>query len=192
MIPAEIEMGRQILFYMRPEDQTTFLRKVRASDPVVITLRDSDSADAGPAAETSTRNTLCLWNRRLLQRLGREWVPDPGYFRVNILKSLVLEFTPSFESTWKGKPALGQGRIFGHFEPNLGKPAEFENWYETLTRWIRKNYAKSPASFGGYVGPDAYEFYEHGGYLLPTFLPPASKDWLTEIDKQVRAGGSSR
>jgi hypothetical protein len=60
----------------------------------------------------------------------------------------------------------------------------FEKWYETLVRWIRKNYGKNPASSTGYVGPAAFEFYEKGGYLLPQFLPPKTKEWLTEISTQ--------
>jgi hypothetical protein len=74
--------------------------------------------------------------------------------------------------------------LFGDFDPDLGKPPKFEKWYESLTRWIRKNYAKNPAGKDGYVGPAAYEFYKNGGYLLPNFLPPSTKEWLAEIGKQ--------
>jgi len=87
-------------------------------------------------------------------------------------------------TNWEGKPALVQGRLYGIFDLYLGKPPEFEKWYETLVRWIRKNYRKSPTSMGGYLGPAAYEFYNEGGYLLPQFLPPRTEVWLAELDKQ--------
>jgi hypothetical protein len=120
----------------------------------------------------------------LLPKLQREWVPEPGYYTVDGLRTPTLEFTPSFTATWEGKPGLGQGRLFGNFEPYLGKPADFEKWYETLVRWIRQNYQKSPASTGGYVGPEAYEFYKSGAYLLPNILPPRTQEWLAEIARQ--------
>jgi hypothetical protein len=179
-------MGRQIHFYMLPEDQNTFLRVVQERDPIVVITRDSDSAEVKPAADlgVSPDKTLCLWNRKLLPHLERKWVPEPGYYRVDSLNTPTLEFTSSFTATWEGKPGLGQGRLFGNFEPYLGKPPDFEKWYETLVRWIRQNYQKSPASSGGYVGPAAYEFYKGGGYLLPNILPPRTKEWLAEIGKQ--------
>jgi hypothetical protein len=93
----------------------------------------------------------------------------------------VLEFTPSLTTTWEGKPALVQGRLYGIFE---GKSAEFEKWYESLVRWIRQNYQKNPRGTGGYVGPAAYDFYNKGGYLLPQFRPPRTQVWLAEIGKQ--------
>lgn len=171
---------------MLPEDQNTFLCFVRERDPVVVIAKDSDSGEVQPATDTEIDGdkTLCFWNRNLLRNPKREWIRDPGYYRVDSLKTPTLEFTPSFTATWDGKPGLGQGRLFGNFEPYLGKPPDFERWYEALARWIRQNYEKSPASTGGYVGPTAYEFYKSGGYLLPNFLPPRTKEWLTVIGKQ--------
>jgi hypothetical protein len=181
-------MGRQIHFHMLLDDQDEFLRFVRKRAPIVVIARDSDSAKVEPAADPDTgpHKTLCLWNRDLLPDLQRKWIPEPGYYRVDSLKVPILEFSPSFAATWEGKPALGQGRIFGNFEQYLGKPLDFEKWYGSLVRWIRQNYQKSPASSGGYVGPAAYEFYKGGGYLLPNILPPRTKEWLDEIGKQHR------
>ena len=178
-------MGRQIQFYMLPEDRSDFLRVIQERNSTVVVLRDSDSSDIEPIGEDfGAGKTLCVWNRKLLSNLERKWIPDPGYYRVDTLKAPILEFTPSFTATWQGKPALGQGRLFGNFEPYLGKPEEFGKWYESLVHWIRQHYRKNPASTGGYVAPAAYEFYEHGGYLLPNFLPPKTKEWLAEIGKQ--------
>ena len=176
-------MGRQIHFYMLPEDRIAFLNFVQEHDPVVVTLRSADSAEIQPVADLDIAgpHTLSLWNRGILPQLKRKWIPEPGYYRVDESGTPTLEFTSSFNATWEGKPALGQGRLYGIFD---GKPPEFEKWYETLVRWIRKNYRRSPASMGGYVGPAAYEFYNKGGYLLPNFLPPRTEVWLAEIGKQ--------
>src|SRR6266550_3206213 len=160
-------MGRQIHFHILPEDRNAFLGFAQEHDPVAIVLRDADSSEVKPVADLNfgDSKTLCLWNRRLLPHLERKWIPDPGYYTVDVLKQPVLEFTSSLLTTWEAKPALVQGRLFGDFDPYLGKPSEFEKWYETLARWIRQNYEKNPASTGGYVGPAAYEFYNEGGYL---------------------------
>jgi hypothetical protein len=186
-------MGRQIHFYMLPEDRNVFIRLVQEHDLVVATLRDSDSSEVQPLADLDVgdKKTLCLWNRRLLPRLERKWIPDPGYYRVDGLQTPTLEFSSSFKAIWEGKPALGQGRLFGDFDLYLGKPPDFEKWYEHLTRWIRKNYRKSPTRTGGYVGPAAYEFYNEGAYLLPQFLPPTTEAWLAEIGKQHSKSSSS-
>jgi hypothetical protein len=179
-------MGRQIHFYALPEDHRAFLRWVQEQDPVVATLRDSDSAHVQPLADLndSGKQTVSLWNRRLLPNLERKWIADPGYFPIDTLHTSTLEFSPSFVTTWEGKPALCQGRVFGDFDTHLGKSPEFDRWYEKLVRWIRKNYRKSPTSFGGYLAPEANKFYQEGGYLLPQFLPPTTKVWLVEIGKQ--------
>jgi hypothetical protein len=178
-------MGRQIHFYMVREDQNAFLRVVQERDPIVVITRDSDSADVQPADPAiGPDKTLCLWNRKLLPHLERKWIANPGYYTVDGLRTPTLEFTASFTAIWEGKPGLGQGRLFGDFDPYLRKPPGFEKWYETLVRWIRQNYQKNPASMGGYVGPRAYEFYKSGGYLLPNFLPPRTKEWLAILNKQ--------
>ncbi len=178
-------MGRQIHFYMLPEDQREFLRIVQDHDSTTVILRDSDSPQVDAISEdVGSDKTLCFWNRKLLPNLERKWIQEPGYYRVDTLYTPILEFTSSFTATWEGKPALGQGRLFGNFEPHLDKPEDFRKWYDALVHWIRQHYRKNPASTGGYVGPAAYKFYENGGYLLPNFLPPRTKEWLTKIGSQ--------
>lgn len=179
-------MGRQIHFYTLPEDRRAFLRWLQEHDQIVATCRDSDSPHVEPLADLDDcdKKIVSLWNRKLLPRLERKWIKDPGYFRIDTLHTPTLELSPSFVSTWEGKPALCQGRLFGDFDSHLGKTPEFEKWYEKLVRWIRKNYQKSPTSLGGYLAPEANKFYQEGGYLLPQFLPPNTKVWLTEIGKQ--------
>jgi hypothetical protein len=186
-------MGRQVHFYMLQDDQFGFFRVVQDGAQAVIAVRDSDSPEvlAASDVELGSGKTLCLWNRELLPQLKRKWIPEPGYYRVDGLNEPVLELVPSFTATWEGRPALGQGRIFGDFDPYLGKPKDFEKWYEALAGWIRKHYKKSQARMGGYIGPAAHEFYRGGGYLLPNFLPPRSKEWLHEIGKQHPAASKT-
>lgn len=178
-------MGRQIYFHMLPEDRDAFLEFVQRREPVIVTERSGRSAQIQPVKHLDPKRIhfLCLWHRGFLPELKREFIPesDEGpYYRIDDFKLPVLEFSTSLRTVWEGKPALGQGRLYGSFED---KPAEFEEWYEALVRWIRKNFRRSPA-FGGCAGPAAYEFYKKGGYLLPFFRPPKTKEWLAEIRKR--------
>lgn len=122
-------MGRQIHFYMLPEDRKAFLQYVQEHDSTTVVARDSDMAKVEPvdSLEVDPVNTLCLWKTTLAPALERNWVPDPGYFRLDTLHKPILEFVPSFNATWEGKPTLGQGRLFGNFESYLGKPLESNN-----------------------------------------------------------------
>jgi hypothetical protein len=171
---------------MLPEDRNAFLNYVQEQGNVAVALRDTDTAKIEPITrfDGSEGKILCLWNSGLLPTLERKWIPDPGYYTVDVLKQPVLEFSSSLLTTWEAKPALVQGRLFGDFDEWLGKPPGFGKWFDTLVRWIRKNYRRNPASMGGYVGPAAYDLYEKGGYLLPQFLPPRTDVWLAEIGKQ--------
>src|SRR5258708_8091056 len=184
-------MGRQIQSYILPEDQRALLDFAENHDSVVATLRDADSPKIQPltGSQSSESKALVFWNRGLLTNLERKWIPDPGYYRVDTLHLPVLEFIPSLKTTWEGKAAVVQGRLFGDFDPYLAKPPEFEKWYESLARWIRKNYRKNSAKIGGYIGPAAYEIYPNGGYLIPNFVPPRTREWLDEISEQHSVKG---
>jgi len=173
-------------FHMLGGDVREFFDVVQNDSRVKITLRDSDAAEVLPLRDGTTvsESTLCFWNQTFLPSLERKWIPEPGYYRIDSLGLPVLEFMPSFKATWEGKPALGQGRLFGNFEPYLGKPKDFEKWYEDLASWIRKRYRKNPAGSSGFVGPEAFDFYKSGGFLLPNILPPRTQAWISEIDKQ--------
>ncbi len=179
-------MGRQLHFHMLADDLREFFRIVQDEQQVTITKRDSDIPQVHPfrGSDVDCGDTLCFWNQKFLPHLERKWIAEPGYYRIDSLRLPVLEFMPSFKATWEGKPALGQGRLFGNFEAYLNKPAGFEEWYERLASWIRRQYRKSPLGPGGFVGPEAYEFCRSGGFLLPNIVPPRTQEWLAKIGRQ--------
>jgi hypothetical protein len=179
-------MGRQIHFYMLPSDRDVFLRFVQKDGLVAVIPEGSNSPIARPLEQGDIRahKNVYLWNRGLLPRFKRDWIPGPRYYRVNELTLPVLQLIRSTVTTWEDKPALVQGRLYGIFDAYLEKPSEFQKWYECLVRWIRKNYRRNPTSMGGYLGPAALRLFEEGGYLLPQFQPPRTDVWLTEIGKQ--------
>ena len=179
-------MGRQIHFHMLPNDRDEFLRFVQEDDSVAFVSKDGESSSVVPLPidAIDSKQSVYFWNRGFLPDLERKWVPDPGYYGLSNLYAPILEFRPSILTTWEEKPALVQGRLYGIFDPDLGKPPEFEKWYERLVRWIRKTNRRNPTSVRGFVGPAAYQFFEEGGYLLPQYLPVRTQAWLDEIAKQ--------
>ncbi len=185
-------MGKQTQFHMLAEDMEMFLDFVRKHDPVLVTLRSSDSPKVTPLSDPLTEtDVMTLWNKALLGSLERKLIQRPGgsdYYRVD--DSLpTLELSPSRPIEWNGKPALLQGRVYGFFD----KPfAGFEKWYNVIARWIRANFTKSPLKLlGGYIGPGALRWFQDGGVLLPMFEPPPTPEWLSFVENQHRVGSST-
>jgi hypothetical protein len=178
-------MGRQTLIHMLPEDTDALLAFVQQQDPVVVTLRDSPTADVQPLAQpTGESNALILWNRAILPSLQRERV-DRGngqqYFRVPYSLP-VLELSPSQAVQWNGTSALLQGRVYGFAFDN--NPPQYETWYSSVAGWIRSSFSKNPTDLDGYVGPVALEWFRQGGTLLPMFEPPLTPEWQSFFDRQ--------
>jgi len=176
-------MGRQVVFHMLPEDTQMFLDFVQEHDPVVITLRDSNSPViemvSNPVLET---RTLTFWNKALLNSLGRKHYVHPAREYFHIDSSLpTLEFSQSELCEWNGSNGLRQGRIYGTFE---NSSMDYEKWYNAIARWIRKNFVKNPVELGGYIGPSTLKWFQNGGNLLPIFQPPLTKEWLLFMEKQ--------
>jgi hypothetical protein len=172
---------------MLPEDRINFLGFVQQRDRVVITDFTSDTADVQPIdldKPQRHRDWLCLWNLDLLPSLERRHVPvsDVGpYYRVD--SSLpILEFSTPNQIQWDQRPALTQGRLYAYAYQDL---SHLRTWYEALARWLRKNFVNNPVGWmSGYVGPAAYQWYERGGLLLPTYQPPLNEEWRDRINEQ--------
>ena len=177
-------MGRQVEFHAFPSDVQQFLEFVQGRDPVIVTLRSSDSPDIKTVADPSVETrVMTLWNQALLSSLQREHIVYPGREYYGIDASLpTLELSPCESREWNGRPALLQGRLYGLFD----KPfAEYETWYNALARWIRKNFARVPIPLPrGYIGPAAFDWFRKGGLLMPSFVPPITKKWLSWVEAQ--------
>ena len=177
-------MGRQIEFYLLPEDLQGLILFLKQHDPIVVTLRSSGSAEVKELVEPSEPDhVMTIWNRNLLSSLKRELVSYPGrtYYRVD--DSLpTLQLSPSRLLTWQGKQALTSGRIYG-FQIDQG--SDYERWFNSVSSWIKKHFKKSPVSaLRGYIGPSAMSWFEAGGVLLPMFEPPATPEWVELVGSQ--------
>jgi hypothetical protein len=185
-------MGRQIQFHTLPQDLDEFLKHVQQKDPVVLTEFNSHVRDVGHhRPDTSKSEMLCLWNLTLLPSLERKFIPESNrgsYYRVDY-GAPILELSPSMQTTWLGTPALLQGRVYGQFQD--ANPGH-RKWFDSISGWIRRRYTSNPLRrLGGYLGPYALEWFERGGILLPTFIPPGTPAWRAFIESQHRAAGTA-
>jgi hypothetical protein len=186
-------MGRQIQFHMLPDDEQMFLDYLRGRDPVVVVDRSADSSEVTPVSmEAGDSGTLVLWNKSLLDHLERQVVersPGNHYYRVE--SSLpTLEYSRSRQVEWNGHRALLQGRVYGSFtQPKV----EYENWYKSVTAWIRRHFMRGPFKLlDGYIGPAAFRWFQEGGILLPMFQPPPTSEWISFVDSQHPAASSTQ
>ena len=160
-------MGRQIQLHMLPGDTRMLLKCIQEHDPVVVTLRSSDTPDVTPVADPVTEaDVMALWNRNLLAFLERKLVLRPGgkdYYRVD--DSLpTLELSPSRLN-----------------ERNEG----YEEWYEVVAGCIRANFRRTPLKMlGGFIGPEAFKWFQDGGILLPMLAPPQTSEWMSFVENQ--------
>jgi len=177
-------MGRQIQIHMLADDVSEFLAIVRSKQPVICTPRDSNVAEVSDSRQPSRKtHTWCLWNQAILPELRRELVTVAvkPYYRIDSAQP-VIEWWIGQEAEWDGRPALLQGRLYATFEnPHDG----FRLWFDSLVRWIRKNYKKNPVEWmGGYIGRGASQWHRQGGLLLPHFAPPITDEWKDRLRKQ--------
>ncbi|MFB0534604.1 MAG: hypothetical protein ACETWR_06450 [Anaerolineae bacterium] len=181
-------MGKQVRFYMLPEDERTFLRSV-CRDQAVVLLADSSPEPKLQILENlltslqqrSELSTILLWNtalpiketdirevrlREYKEELGAYIETGKVIYSVDRLNAPVIEFSPSFI---RRDGQLVRGRIWAEMYRQEGgtlvhKGADFESWYDRIARWLRRNF-KRAEGIDGYFGPQALEWYQEGGKL---------------------------
>lgn len=181
-------MGKQVRFYMLPEDERLFLHFV-CQKPSVALLSSISTKPKLQVIEdplnslqpTTELRTILLWNTMWpirkddIQKIflkeydieqGRYVATGEMVYSVNTSKAPVIEFSPSFI---RHDGRLVQGRIWAEmYRPEPGqlihKGANFESWYDQIARWLRRNFKRS-RDIDGYFGPEALEWYQKGGKL---------------------------
>jgi hypothetical protein len=180
-------MGRQTGLHMLEEDCKALLDTVHNREPVLVI----DWSAATQKIEAIQRpwqhgGLYCIWNQALLPAIQRKFIPESNhgpYYRVDsALPVIELSYPRPVPESWNERSALKQGRIWAEFGQ---ENREFERWFNSIVRWIRKNFVKNPVPhLGGYVGPAAYAWYKAGGVLLPALKPPITAVWLSWVEAQ--------
>ena len=181
-------MGKQVRFYMMPEDELRFLQYV-CQDRDVVLLAASSPKPGLQAIDNSLVSlqqrseliTILLWRKEFpikesdVQELYlREYKEDLGayvetgeiIYSINKSSAPVIEFSPSFirndELLMKGRIWADMYRLEG--DNLVHKGENFESWYDRVVQWIHRN-SKCVEGIDGYFGPQAFEWYKEGGQL---------------------------
>lgn len=182
-------MGRQTQLHVLPKDLNELVIALQYKLPLQVALSRGNSANPERLAsipDSMSGQTLVLWSQRFAANLQRRYVSsaNPPYYFVDEQTASVFELSLSVVTTWESRPALTQGRIYGVFQD---KQPEFEKCYEQIIRYIRRHWRKNPTDWmSGYLGPAASEWFEKGGLLLPSYIPPVRSDWIDRLGEQHR------
>jgi hypothetical protein len=184
-------MGRQTQLHLFPKDLNELLVAMQDKEPLEAAMKSGNTPTPERLAfvpENISGKTLVLWSERFAPNLQRDYIANahPPYYVVQEQTESVFELSLSTLTTWEGRPALTQGRIYAVFG---NKHSELEKCYERIVRYIRRLWRKNPAAWmGGYIAPAANEWFERGGLLLPSYIPPVRSTWIQRLGKQHPTG----
>lgn len=158
-------MGRQVNFYMHPEDEAEFVKR-RCNECRFLLRRQAvpdlewldEIPDAGPDSWQAMIGRPDLGGPTRARPVGGQ-----SYFLVDAFGYELVEFTRSCLSGGE----LTRGRLW--FDPvstfeGTRKSTEFERWATSLLAWIRRYYSRN--EFGEYVARQANEWASKGGHLV--------------------------
>ena len=157
---------------MSRDDENDFLNHVRSLGNLVILPATSSSSEftaAGalpePSEEESTRRFMLLYNLAGMPLVTGP-IPEKNYYAVDGYQSPVIEF-------WRSR-TVSQIMIPGGIQVEMmwidnekqdieKKPREFREWFESIERWIHKNFVRLGSHI--FAGPGAIAFRKDGGIL---------------------------
>jgi hypothetical protein len=163
---------RQLVLYMSKEDEESFLQYLRSIGGLVILPSTSPSSDFAlisdlpePTEDEATRR-FWLQNRTVSLPLVTEYAADKNGYVIDGFQSPVVEFLRS----WMVSRVMLAGGIRADMnyldndkQDLVQKPADFRNWFDSMQKWIRKNFFH--LTLLTYVGPGAEKFENEGGIL---------------------------
>ncbi len=167
-------MGRQINFYMLPEDETEFIKFVKSIGNIEIHAYRSREIPFRSLKQLPKPFSVDFWGTVYLYNkaigiVEYHYVEKQKHYYISNDKSTVIEFS---RSGLNDKNQLLEGRIWiatNYVVKDSSeelvwkqKPKEFIEWYEKITRWLRKNYLK----YGSiYISKRVLEWLKQGGKL---------------------------
>ncbi len=167
-------MGKQVNFWMLPEDEDTFLKFLRQDPNNTLVRYYSDKAiDVISFDVVQTLNELAvfIWNTSFpsLEGFVEKNTDRQGqvFFGIDVWRAPVIEYS---RSTFTTDNRLLRGRIWAEMYPLIGqefihKGTEFEKWYDSIARWLRRNLIRVKELYA-YMGPEALQWYQEKGGLL--------------------------
>lgn len=161
-----------MVLYMTGEDETDFLGYVRSLGSLAVLPATSPNPDfmsvgklPEPSQEESTRRFFLLYDVAGMP-IVTETVPEKNYFVVDGYQSPVIEFWRSWTVSQIMIPGGIQVEMMwidNEKQDIEKKPKEFRDWFESIERWIHKNFVR--LGIHVFAGPGAIAFREDGGIL---------------------------
>jgi hypothetical protein len=157
-------MGKQIRFFMEPEDESSFLGDIGSLGPYYV-IRTSYSPDAEPVVPLEDvgrlEGNLSIYNLALVQpddmHKIKNRISNDNLYHVDLSNSPVIQFNRCRrESSW-----LRNGRLW--FQESLltsenqieRKTPIFCQWARSVLDWVKRRYTYLPEQFA-YAGPLAH------------------------------------
>ena len=160
-------MGKQIAFFMDKNDESEFSKFVLTTGNVVFAPATADTPTLPEFLCSEEANNqknsfgLVIWNKAITDHLClRQY--GPGIFAVDSANQSVIEFSRSFlhDKTLIAGRLWAEMNSFDKVNKQLVyKGSNFEKWYDSLARWIRRRYKRDP-KYGISIGPSAHKAFE--------------------------------
>lgn len=162
-------MGRQVNFFLNPQDMLELIGRVQRKIPLVIFRRQSPDNQPIVVSEHEFQRLdeidygLCITSPDLLDSVRFRYVPEQEYFYFDVLHSLAIEFGQCKVNNGK----LSRGRLYyvAWYYADNGEKVEkdplFIKWAQSVLRMAMKGLSRDPDS-GFYIGPHAERLYTEG------------------------------
>lgn len=152
-------MGRQVNFFMHPDDLKEFQREFLENSSI-LSINSRSKSSVPEILETTQMSgengswlQIFLVQKENFSEVKMQYIKDQNYWMVDDSISPVIEF----DRCYFDEKILRRGRIYfqtGFYDMKekwKERSEEFIKWADSLLRWIRKKY-KRDARSGFYIG----------------------------------------
>lgn len=179
-------MGRQVNFFMLPEDEIHFLTFL-FGDPNVVFLNTTSDLQEPRFISTiesfigNKKTQTLIYNKQFAIRpeiirahyetvynseTGTYTETDKVYYQIKYYDGPFIEYSRCKQN----QNILNSGRIWAEMNylqqgKFIHKANDFVNWYEQIARWLRKNLHKIK-EVDGYFGTEALKRYLTGELIM--------------------------
>ena len=168
-------MGKQIGFFMGPEDEKKFIELVLSQQDLLIRIKLKEG-EIDPVKDPLNTNDSQLF---IVSRQAKIIAWDSGFIKGS--ESDVIEFDRCKRDSNKIKV----GRLWMEMkywdkqEQLITKEKWFNDRFEFYRRWLKKKYRISKNK-GYYIGEEAYELYREGKSQM--IIPATYIERVVEFD----------
>ena len=179
-------MGRQVNFYMLPEDELIFLTFLFGNPNIVFINTTSSTYEPQfisniEAFLDNNKTQTLIYNKQFeigpnIIRAHRKTIynsetgsyteTDQVFYKIDLINGPFIEYSRCKQKNntlfsgriWAEMYYLQQGKL-------IHKGDDFVNWYEQVARWLRKN-LKKIREVDGYLGSETMKRYFKGELIL--------------------------